>query len=315
MSSSRPVYVGIDIAKARLDIHSLPSGEWASESNDAEGHRRLTAHLHKLAPELIILEATGGYERDLLRSLASAKLRVLRVNARHVRHFAKAMGLLAKSDRIDARVLALFGERIKPALRDLATPEVEQLAAMAARRRQLVEMSVAERNRLGQCVPALRPSIELHVEYLEAQIAVLEEEMDARIERSMQEEEKLLRSVPGVGPILTRSLLADLPELGTLSRQRVASLVGIAPFLDDSGKHRGKRRIWGGRAHVRNVLYMATVTAVRFNPVIRSFYQRLIGLGKPRKVAHVAAMRKLLLILNSILKHRVGWNPDFATSH
>ena len=313
MISSPPVYVGIDVAKDKLDLHHLPSGEWTKESNDADGHQRLVVRLKELAPALILLEATGGYERDLLRALSSAKLPVLRINARHVRNFAKSMGQLAKSDGIDARMLALFAERIRPELREVPSTEVEQLAALAARRRQLVDMCVAEKNRLGQCVPALRPSIVMHIEYLEIQIAALESEMDVRIDRSMKEAEQLLRSVPGVGPVLTRSLLADLPELGHLSRQRLAALTGIAPYLDDSGKHRGKRRIWGGRAHVRNVLYMATLTATRFNPVIRAFYQRLIAKGKPQKVAHVAAMRKLLIILNSMLKHRTPWDPAFAS--
>lgn len=309
MPDSEAIYIGIDVSLHKLDVYVLPSGEHASEANDAEGHQRLRKRFQALGPALILLEATGGYERDLLRSLATGKLPVLRVNARRVRDFAKSLGLLAKSDRIDARVLALFGERIRPELREIASVEVEQLGALAARRRQLVDMAVAEKNRLGQCVRALRPAIERHIAYLEQEIQALEDEMDTLIEASMQEQQELLRSVPGVGPVLSRTLLGELPELGQLSRQRIASLVGVAPHMRDSGTLRGTRHIWGGRAQVRTVLYMATVTAVRFNPVIRSFYQRLREAGKPPKVALVASMRKLLLILNSMLKHGTPWEP------
>lgn len=302
-------YVGVDVSLHRLDLHLLPSGERWSEPNHAAGHQRIVERLKQIAPERITLEASGGYERALLRALASAALPVLRVNARQVRDFAKGMGILAKTDQIDARVLALFAERVRPALRAIPSPEIEQLAALSARRRQLVEMCVAEKNRLKQSVASLRPSIQRHIEYLEGHIGTLEAEMDQHIESTLKEQEHLLRSVPGVGAVLARTLLAELPELGHLSRQRIAALVGVAPRNCDSGTHRGKRRIWGGRADVRNVLYMATVTAVRFNPLIRNFYQRLLEQGKPRKVAHVAAMRKLLLILNSMLKHHQSWNP------
>jgi transposase len=314
MSSTSACYVGIDVSKDKLDLHLLPSGECLSESNDAPGHQRLCEHLRPLAPELILLEATGGYERDLLRSLATAQLPALRVNARRVRAFAKSLGLLAKSDRIDARVLALFAERIRPALREVASAQVEQLGAMAARRRQLVEMRVAEKNRLGQCVRALRPAITRHIEYLDIEIDQLEAEMDALIEDRMQDQQALLRSVPGVGPVLSRTLLGELPELGQLSRQKIAVLVGVAPHLCESGTLKGKRHIWGGRAQVRNVLYMATLQAVRCNPVLRAFYTRLREAGKAPKVALVAAMRKLLLILNSMLKHGRSWDPVFAVA-
>lgn len=307
--SSTSVFVGIDVSLDKLDVHILPSGEHLQVPNDDQGHEHLRERLQLLAPELIVMEATGGYERGLLRSLATAQLRVVRVNARRVRDFAKSLGLLAKSDRIDARVLALFAERIRPELRELPTVEVEQLGAMAARRRQLVEMRVAEKNRLGQCVRTLRPAIEQHIDYLDHQSEQLEKEMDALIGRTMKEQQKLLRSVPGVGPVLSRTLLGEFPELGTLSRQKIAALAGVAPHLHDSGKLRGTRHIWGGRAHVRAVLYMATVTAVQHNPVIRAFYKRLIATGKPSKVALVAAMRKLLLILNSMLKSHSAWNP------
>lgn len=310
--SSTSVYVGIDVSLDKLDVHVLPTGEHLQVRNDEQGHQQLRERFHALSPELITLEATGGYERDLLRSLATAQLRVVRVNARRVRDFAKSLGLLAKSDRIDARVLALFAERIRPELRELPTIEVEQLGAMAARRRQLVEMRVAEKNRLGQCVRTLRPAIEQHIDYLNHQIEQLEDEMDALIGRSMKEQQKLLRSVPGVGPVLSRTLLGECPELGTLSRQKIAALAGVAPHLHDSGKLRGTRHIWGGRAHVRAVLYMATVTAVQHNPVIRAFYQRLLAAGKRPKVAMVACMRKLLLILNSMLKSGNAWDPAFG---
>lgn len=312
MSVSEPIYAGIDVGKDRLDLHLLPSGECWSESNDVPGRQRILARLQEVAPGLIVLEPSGGYERDLLRELTDAGLHALRVNARQVRSFAKGMGLLAKSDRIDARVLALFGERIRPALREVPSTEVEALSALGARRRQLVDMCVAEKNRLGQCVRGLRPSIVKHIQFMEAQISTLEAEMDALIDHSMKAQETLLLSVPGVGPVLARTLLSDLPELGRLSRQRVAALVGVAPYIADSGRHKGKRRIWGGRAHVRSVLYMATRTACRWNPVMRLFYERLVAAGKPTKVARVAAMRKLLLILNSMLKNGRAWCPEFA---
>lgn len=310
--SSTPIYVGVDVSLEKLDVHMLPAGEHLQVPNDEQGYQQLRERFLALPPELIILEATGGYERDLLRNLATAQLRVVRVNARRVRDFAKSLGLLAKSDRIDARVLALFAERIRPELRELPTIEVEQLGAMAARRRQLVEMRVAEKNRLGQCVRTLRPAIEQHIDYLDHQIDRLEGEMDALINRSMGQRQKLLRSVPGVGPVLSRTLLGEFPELGTLSRQKIAALAGVAPHLHDSGKLRGTRHIWGGRAHVRAVLYMATVTAVQHNPVIRAFYQRLLAAGKRPKVAMVACMRKLLLILNSMLKSGNAWDPAFS---
>lgn len=314
MPSRQSAYVGIDVAKNKLDVHLLPSGESWTMENKPSGHAQLLERLAQIGPALIVLEPSGGYERELLRALASAELKFARINARQVRHFAKSMGLLAKSDAIDARVLALFAERIRPEVREVATPEVERLAALAARRRQLLEMCVAEKNRLGQCLPVLQPAILRHVEYLEAQVEEIDAEMDQLIEESMKEQEKLLRSVPGVGPVLARTLLGELPELGRLTRRGVAKLVGVAPFNCDSGTHRGKRKIWGGRSQVRAVLYMAAVTATRFNPPVRALYQRLVEAGKPKKVAIVAAMRKLLVILNSMLKHGCAWDPDFAAA-
>jgi transposase len=314
MSSLTATYVGIDVSKEKLDVFFIPAEGYEKESNDLAGHQRLVARLQELAPELIVLEATGGYEREVLRTLAAAKLPVIRVNARRVRDFAKSMGKLAKTDRIDARMLAEFAERIRPPRQDVTSTEIDELAALGTRRRQLIDMCVAEKNRLAQSRRALRPSIHEHIKYMEAQITALEEEMDARIDQTMKEQEKILRSVPGVGPVLSRSLLADLPELGQLSRQKIAALVGVAPFSCDSGQHKGKRRIWGGRAHIRSVLYMATLTATRFNPVIRECYERLRKAGKPRLVAHVAAMRKLLLILNSMIKRSTCWSPAAAAA-
>lgn len=314
MSTAAAVFVGIDVSKDTLDLHLHPSAEAWSEGNDAQAHQRILARLQQLAPELIVLEATGGYEREVLRALATGGLPVLRINPTRMRNFARTVGTSAKTDRIDAALLAQFAERIRSALREVVSAEVEELAAMAARRRQMVEMCAVEKTRLGQSPRNVRPSIQAHIRYLEDQIEALEAEMDQRISATMKEQDALLRSVPGVGPVLSRTLLADLPELGQLSRQKIALLVGLAPIARDSGTLKGKRRIWGGRAAVRNTLYMATLTALRHNPTIRLFYERLLRAGKPRKLAHVAAMRKLLLILNSVLKHRRAWDPAMAAA-
>lgn len=308
------LFVGIDVAKAELEIALRPSGERWRVSNTPEGHAQLVQRLRRHSVERIVLEASGGYEKPVLAALGAAGLPIIAVNARQVRDFAKALGILAKTDQLDAQVLAHFAEAIRPALRPLPSAEAEVLQALLVRRRQLVQMLATERTRLHQAQPAVRPSIERLIEYLEAHLRGLDGELSAQIEASplWKQQEDLLRSVPGVGLTVARTLLAALPELGSLSRQKISTLVGVAPLADDSGQHRGVRRIWGGRAEVRAVLYMGALSAVRCNPVLRAFYHQLLRRGKPKKVALVACMRKLLVILNAMLKHRAGWSPQIA---
>ncbi|MCH7978181.1 MAG: IS110 family transposase [Acidobacteria bacterium] len=314
LKTATPCYIGIDVAKAHLDIAVHPSGEVWQVAHDTQGVTNLVAQLAELAPTLVVLEATGGLEMSLVGDLACAQLPVVVVNPRQVRDFAKALGKLAKTDTLDAQVLAHFGEATKPALRPLPDAQAQELQALLARRRQVVEMLVAEKNRRRQAVPAVQERIARHVEVLEEELAGLDDDL-ARVLRQSpvwRERENLLRSAPGVGPVLTVTLLADLPELGSLNRREIAALVGVAPFNRDSGTLRGKRTVWGGRSQVRATLYMATLVASRFNPVIRAFYQRLCEAGKPKKVALTACMRKLLTILNAMLKHKQPWNPELA---
>jgi transposase len=305
-------YVGIDVAKAHLDIAMHPSGEVWQVVHDSPGVTKLVAQLAEVAPALVVLEATGGLEMSLVGELASAQLPVVVVNPRQVRDFARALGKLAKTDTLDAQVLARFGEATKPAVRALPDASAQELQALLSRRRQVIEMLVAEKNRLRSAVLRLRTPIQEHIRWLEKQLDVLDGDLGELIGSSplWRTKEKLLGSTPGVGPVLTVTLLADLPELGQLNRREIAALVGVAPFNRDSGTWRGKRAVWGGRSQVRATLYMATLVASRYNPVIRSFYQRLLEAGKPKKVALTACMRKLLTILNAMLKHNRPWNPD-----
>ncbi len=308
-------YVGIDVAKAQLDIAVHPSGEVWQVSHDTQGITDLLAQLAELAPKLVVLEATGGLEMSLVGELACAELPVVVVNPRQVRDFAKALGKLAKTDTLDAQVLAHFGEATKPALRPLPDASAQELQALLARRRQVVEMLTAEKNRLGTAVDRVRPQLQEHIEWLQQQLEHLNHDLGTLIRSSpvWRAKEQLLRSAPGVGPVLCTTLLADLPELGRLNRREIAALVGVAPFNRDSGTLRGKRTVWGGRSQVRATLYMAALVASRYNPVIRSFYQRLCQAGKPKKVALTAPMESgLLIILNAMLKHNQPWNPDLA---
>jgi transposase len=263
-----------------------------------------------LRPVLIVLEASGGLERKVTRALASAELPVVVVNPRQVRDFAKATGRLAKTDRMDAEVLALFGEAVRPALRPLADEVLLELRALIARRRQITEMIVAERNRLCGASRAVQKRIDAHIRWLEAELDRADKDLDQSIRQSpiWQENQDLLRSVPGVGPVISRTLLAELPELGRLNRKQIAALVGVAPLNRDSGTLKGRRTIWGGRATVRATLYMAALVASRRNSVIRTFYKRLCNAGKAPKVALVACMRKLLTILNAMIKHKTRWS-------
>lgn len=266
--------------------------------------------LAELAPTLVVLEATGGLETFLVGELAGAQLPVVVVNPRQVRDFAKAVGKLAKTDALDAQVLAHFGEATKPDLRPLPDDSTRELQALLARRSQVVEMVTAEKNRCRTATQRLQPQIQEHIRYMEKQLKELEQGLSELLSSSpvWRTKEKLLGSVPGVGPVLTVTLLAGLPELGLLNRREIAALVGVAPFNRDSGTLRGKRTVWGGRSSVRATLYMATLAATRYNSVMRAFYQRLLEAGKPKKVALTACMRKLLTILNAMLKHNRSWN-------
>lgn len=310
MDQKVSVFVGIDVAKKHLDIHTLPGGEHFTVSRDGAGLDELVARLSPLNPALIVLEATGGYEQVVVASLAGAGLPVLAVNPRQIRDFARALGRLAKTDRLDAAVIALFAERVRPALRPIPDAATQALGEVAARRRQIVEMIGSETMRLKQVAARkVAKGIERHIAWLQDELNDVDGELDELIRTSpvWAEQEDLLTSAPGVGKTVARTLLAELPELGTLDRRAIAALAGLAPFSHDSGTHRGKRAIRGGRSKVRAVLFMATWVATRCNPVIKAAYQRLIAAGKPRKLALVACMRKLLTILNAIQRDQKPW--------
>jgi len=316
MDSPR-TYVGIDVAKAQWDVAVRPTGESWHVSADAQGMPRLQEWLQELAPALIVVEATGGLELPLVGALAAADLPVVVINPRQVRDFAKALGKLAKTDTLDAQVLAHFGEATKPKLRPLPDAQTQELKALVARRRQVVEMLVAEKNRQRRAIPSVQRRIARHLRILEEELAELDHDLGRTLRQSplWREREDLLRSVPGIGPTLSATLLAELPELGSLNRHQVAALVGVAPLNRDSGTLRGKRTTWGGRGSLRAALYMATLVATRCNPVVRAFYLRLCGAGKPKKVALTACMRKLLCILNAMVKHRRPWNANLAVQN
>ncbi len=307
------VFVGIDVSQARLDIAVRPGASF-SVTHDESAIATLVEHLRTLSPTLIVLEATGGMEISLTSALATAQLPVVVVNPRQVRDFAKASGHLAKTDALDAQTLAQFAEVMRPTPRSLPDAEARALAAVLARRRQLVEMLTAEKNRLLTAPLATRKSLRTHIAWLERELGHIETDLAATIRRSpvWREKEELLRSVPGVGPVLTSTLLANLPELGTLTHKQIAALVGVAPLNRDSGTLRGRRTVWGGRAQVRAVRYMNAIVAARFNPVIRTFYERLCVAGKPKKVALTACMHKLLTMLNAMLKHPSPWRQEAA---
>ncbi len=310
--SEREPWAGIDVAKAWLDVASSADEPVRRLPNDAEGIAALVADLRERAPQLVVLEATGGYETAVTAALVAVGLAVAVVNPRQVRDFAKATGQLAKSDALDARVLALFAARVQPPPRPLPDAVAQELAALLARRRQLLEMRTAEQHRRASLAARLRPALDAHVVWLSQQIAELDGELDQTLRASpvWREKEDLLRSIPGIGPVVARTLLGELPELGRLDRWEVAALTGVAPLNQDSGRRQGKRRTWGGRAPVRAALYMAAVTATRCNPIIRALYTRLREAGKPPKVALVACMRKLVIIANAILRDGIPWVAD-----
>jgi len=307
-----PVYIGIDVAKDRLDVHVRPTGEAFALARDAAGLEALGERLAKLKPALVVLEATGGFEVTVAAALAAARLPLAVVNPRQIRDFARATGRLAKTDALDAAAIAHFAAAVKPEARPLPDAAAQALGELVARRRQLIEMMVAERHRARQLTQRrLVKGVERHLAMLQKELSALEQDLDDAVRGSpaWRDSEDLLTSVPGIGNTTARTLIADLPELGTLDRKQIAALVGVAPFNRDSGKRRGKRAIWGGRAGVRAALYMAALAATRFNPAIAAFHQRLRAAGKPPKVALVACMRKLLIILNAMLRDRRPWQP------
>lgn len=306
------IFVGIDVSKEKLDISTLPDPRNWCVANADEGIAGLVNQLKSLGPRLIVLEATGGYEAAVAAALAIEKLPVAVVNPRQVRNFAKAKGILAKTDRIDAGLLAQFGQAVKPELRPLKDEDLQLLTALALRRRQLVTMLTAEKNRLRGVPKPVQKSIQSHIEWLRRQINDSDEDLRKMIKQSpiWREKDILLQTVPGVGPVVSCTLISALPELGTLNRKQIASLAGVAPFNRDSGRLRGKRCIWGGRHELRAVLYMGAVAAIRLNPIIGAYYRRLVENGKANKVALTACMRKMLTILNSMMKTRTPWRPQ-----
>ena len=310
--SDVPCFVGIDVAKAQLDIAIRPAGARWAVPNDVSGVTTLVERVQALQPTLIVLEATGGLERAVTSALATAGLPVVVVNPRQVRDFARATGQLAKTDALDARALAHFADVIRPTPRPLPDAQTHELRALLGRRQQLVGMRTAEQNRLTGASARLAKDIADHIMWLNTGIATLDDDLETMLRASplWRENDDLLQSAPGIGPVCARTFLLELPELGTLTRQQIAALVGVAPLNCDSGTMRGRRTIWGGRAHVRTVLYMGTLVATRFNPVIRTFYKRLLVAGKVKKVALTACMHKFLTILNAMLKHRTPWQAQ-----
>lgn len=307
-------YIGIDVSKATLDIAVLPDGESWTVTNDDPGLAALAPRLVALTPVVIVLEATGGFEMLAALTLAQAGLPVAVVNPRQVRDFAKAMGCLAKTDALDAGILALFAQRIRPEPRPLPNEAAQLLEGLLTRRRQIVDMLTAEKNRLGFARGPIKRDITQHIRWLEKRLADVDGDLQDAVTASplYQAKAELLRSVPGVGQVTTLTLLATLPELGQLSRHQIAALVGVAPMNRDSGTMRGKRMVWGGRAPVRAVLYMAALVGLKHNPVLRVFDERLRAAGKPFKVAATACMRKLLTILNAMLHQHRRWEPQQA---
>lgn len=310
---SSAIFVGMDVSQDTIDVAVHPGAAFQIE-NDEPGVAEVVKRLQAVQPTLMVLEATGGLEVPLAGALAAVGLPVVVINPRQVRDFARATGQLAKTDRLDAQVLAHFAEAIRPPIRPVPDEQTQALAALVARRRQLIEMLTAEKNRLRLAARPIQKRVQAHIAWLEKELATTTTDLTTTMRDSpvWREKEEVLRSVPGVGPVLTTTLLANLPELGTLTRKEVAALAGVAPFPRDSGTLKGRRAIWGGRAHVRAALYMAALVATRKNPVIRTFYQRLCQAGKAKKLALTACMRKLLTILNAMLKSGTAWRHERA---
>ena len=314
--AGEPTYVGIDVSKAQVDVAVRPTGQRWVVSYDDSGVEELVSQMANLGPVMVLLEATGGLELPLVAALAAAALPVVVVNPRQTRQFARATGTLAKTDSLDAAVLAHFADAVRPPVRPLKDEETQVLNSLLARRNQVMTMLVSEKNRLGTAISAVRPRIEAHIAWLEQELSDSGQDLRETLRRSpvWREKDDLLRTVPGVGEQFSLTLLAHLPELGTLNRREIAALVGVAPFNRDSGTFRGKRAVWGGRSRVRGALYMGTLSATRCNLVIRDFYQRRLAAGKPKKVALVACMRKMLVILNAMVKTGQPWHSPTVTS-
>lgn len=310
-STNNKIYIGIDISKDTLDVAVSDSEKhWHLDNNLKELHN-LAHLLEDLSPTLIVVEASGGLEQPVVRELCKENMPVAIANPTRVRQFARSTGQLAKTDKLDAKIIAQYAQAVKPEVRPLRTAQQEHLDALVTRRRQIVDTITAEKNRLSTTHPALRERLKKHIDWLEEELHEINDEIDKFIQQSAEWKQKaaILESVPGVGPVTVSTLLAELPELGTRNCKQIAALVGVAPVNKDSGKMRGKRRVFGGRAPVRRVLYMATLVATRVNPVIRAFYERLLAAGKEKKVALTACMRKLLVILNSMIQNNQSWNP------
>lgn len=307
-------FLGIDVSKSTLDVAAYPSNKkWQFPNSDA-GIKELTKVFEEIVPSLVVMEATGGYETPLAYALNKAGIYCAVVNPREVRDFAKATKKLAKTDSIDAQVLAHFAAAIKPEPRPLSDEQTQELEAIIARRRQIIEMLISEKNRMHMARKPVSEDIQEHIEYLEKKLERIDSDLKGKIEESPVKRDKynLLQSVPGIGPNVSATLIIELPELGNLNRRQIAALVGVAPLNRDSGSKRGRRSPWGGRPQVRTALYMATLAASRCNPVIRNFYARLCASGKAKKVALVACIHKLLTILNSMLKHSEPWSLSYA---
>jgi transposase len=311
------IFIGIDVSKDKLDVHVRPADQSWSTANEGKAVAVLVARLAELKPTLIVLEATGGLERRALAQLLAAKLPAVAVNPKRVRDFAKADGYLAKTDALDARILALFADRMRPEVRPPRDEETQELEALIVRRRQVVDMITAEKNRLSAEPPSKRVvrAIRKTIKCLESQLDEIDSDINGAVRNSpaWREKDDLLRGVPGVGKVLARTLLAQAPEIGTLTRKEIAKLIGVAPLNNDSGKHRGRRLIWGGRLQVRNVLYMATLAAIRCNSAIAAFHSRLVAAHKEPKVAIVACMHKLLTILNAIIRTKSPWRAEVSS--
>ncbi|MFC2008261.1 IS110 family transposase [Chloroflexota bacterium] len=306
------VYVGVDVAKSTLDVAVTDSEEARQFANNDKGISQAVSYIAGLKPAVIILEATGNLEMPLAAALQADRLLVVVINPRQVRDFARATGALAKTDTIDARIIALFGARVKPQIRPLPDKKARDMRSLLTRRRQLVEMLTAEHNRLFQTHEDIRLGVETHIKWLEKALSDINDDLERRIKcsPSWREKDSLLKSVPGVGKVVSTAILIELPEMGKLNRRKIAALVGVAPLNRDSGTMRGRRTVWGGRAKLRSTLYMAALVASRRNPIITAFYQRLLDAGKAKKVALVACMRKLLTIINSMMRTMTAWQPQ-----
>jgi transposase len=303
-------YIGIDMAKDDMEVKVHEGQDSCTYASDENGIAKLMTQMKSLSPTLIVVEATGGYENAVAAELQANGFPVAVVNPRHIRDFAKSVGILAKTDKIDARVIARYAATVQPTPRMLPEAETQALGALIMRRRQIVTMLTSEKNRLQQAAPAVKKRIQLHIAWLEQELDDINKELKKMVKDNPEWKEKsdIMQSVPGVGPNLAITLLADFPELGSLNRKQTAALGGVAPFNRDSGTLRGKRTIWGGRDAVRTATYMSAFVAIRFNRLLKTFFERLIAAGKLRKVAIVACMRKLLCILNAMLKNRTTWN-------